>query len=100
MASQRLHIDPTKTLGSRISDCVNMGALFRQRLGELLLIVNKYGGDVTLQTDTGLSSTDAATFISLLTQAENEMSGVVAANVPVGQPTWTRQLLDALSLGG
>ena len=100
MASGRIVVDRTKPLAAAILNVVQMGASFRDRLSELNLIVAKYAADPSFQTDTGMSAGDQTTFTNLLTQANNEMSGLASTQVSVGAATGTRQLMDALSIGG
>ena len=100
MASGRIVINTTLNLAARIRDVALQGALFREKLGELNLIVQKYNADASFQTDTGMSAADQTTFTNLLTQAVNELNSTATTQVSVGAATGTRQWLDALSTIG
>jgi hypothetical protein len=102
MASNRIIIDTTKNTAARLQDFIGFGSLFREKLAEwaLILGIQGYNGDASLATALGCSAADQTRLQNIVIQANNEMNGLVAQNVPVGQPTWTRQLLDALSTSG
>jgi hypothetical protein len=100
MASGRITIDTTKNMAARIRDVATFGALFREKVSELNLIVSKYAADASFQTDTGMSAGDATTFTNLLTQMANELNVTASTQVNVGAATGTRQWLDALSTIG
>ncbi len=102
MATNRIAVDTTKNMGARIRDVASFGALFREKLSELNLILGAsgYNGDASLATDTGMSAGDQTRLQNIVIQTQNELNGLVVQAVSVGQPTWTRQLLDALSTIG
>jgi hypothetical protein len=87
MASGRIVIDTTKNMAARIRDVATFGALFREKMSELNLIVGKYAGDASFQTDTGMSAADQTAFTNLLTQAANELNGLATTQVSVGAAT-------------
>jgi hypothetical protein len=100
MASGRIKGNNSLLLMQRINDVATFGALFREKVGELNLIVAKYAADISLQTDTGMSAGDATTFTNLLTQMSNELNATASTQVGVGAATGTRQWLDAISTIG
>ncbi len=102
MATNRIVMSPTLTLAQRIRGVIIQGALFREQLSELNLVLggNGYNGDASLATDAGLSAGDQTRLQNLVIQANNEMNGLATTQVSVGSATGTRQLIDAISTVG
>lgn len=102
MASNRIALDTTKNMAARIRDVATFGAVFREKLSELALLLgaNGYNGDVSLATDTGMSAGDQTRLQNLVIQADGEMNATATTQVSVGAASGTRQLLDALSTVG
>ena len=100
MASGRIPLTNTLPLAQQIQGVAQLGALFREKVNELNLVVGKYAGDASFTTDTGISVANQTPFTNLLTQMANELNGTATTQVSVGAATGTRQWLDALSQVG
>ena len=96
MASQRMTYTTTSLIGAKLNRVAQLGAQFRQAVLELHNEVESYNdANAQLETDLGNApSGTGATLRGLLNFSQAELYGQTINDIPQGQQTATRQLLD------